>query len=419
MLRFLVALLFAITGSASVAVGREISIATWNLGWHMDVGSVDEWIRACTATYEENKDTKTFKASIQPGSQFGWDIDVFAVDGWDVARLPVCDVYAAVKQGFGFSAIRVTHAAYEKRRTQIVNFIKTQLPADIIAFQEVSGKQAVLDVLPGGQEEWAVCSFTEFKVQRLAIAYRKSLGTELSCAAEAALSLKNVRPPKEQPRPGLMLALDVDGNRLQILNVHLKSGCVSAIGGDPLAGKDDACEILHDQVIPLETWLEREAAVSDNTILIGDFNRNFWHELKDTRPVRSDSSDPTSPLPLGVRVNSLFEEINDGQPVASAMTMLKEQCPLNEIGKLLCEWSETRALVTPEVDVLRHSDYLGCRNPIGLDHVLVGPGLTARGDAKHIGIGRLGGSKHPNEGNPEPLLSIADHCPMIATVALD
>ncbi|RWI57042.1 MAG: endonuclease/exonuclease/phosphatase family protein [Mesorhizobium sp.] len=409
--------LFLLSLAGPVAA-RDITIATWNLGWHMDRSTLAGWIDACNETYEQDQDTKKYHPSTQIGAQFGWDINVFDVEGWNAARFPVCDIYGANKQGFGFTAVRVTAAAYEKRRAQIENFIANNLPADIIAFQEVSGKEAVLEVLPNGAADWEVCSFTGFKVQRLAIAWKKALGNQITCRTEDALTLKDIRPPEEQPRPGLFLALDIDGTTVQVLNVHLKSSCVSPIGGNPLAGNAPACQILHDQIVPLETWIEREAAVTDKTILIGDFNRNFWHEVADTRQVRSDGGNPSTPLPPGVRVNSLFEEVIDGQPAASAFTMLKELCPLNQIGKLLCETGETRALDTPEVDVLRFHTYLGCRNPIGLDHVLLGPGLAAQGDATHVSIGRLGGSRHATKEHPEPLLGIADHCPLIATFGI-
>jgi endonuclease/exonuclease/phosphatase family metal-dependent hydrolase len=381
----------------------------------MDRSTVTDWIDACDATYELDPATKTYHASTQIGALFGWDINVFDVVGWDATRFPVCDIYGANKQGFGFTTVRVTAAAYERRRAQIQSFIANSLPADIIAFQEVSGKEAVLEVLPNGAADWEVCSFITFKVQRLAIAWKKSLGSQITCQTEDALTLKDIRPPKDQPRPGLFLALDVDGTRVQVLNVHLKSSCVSPVGGNPLAGDAAACQILHDQIVPLEAWIDRETAVADKTILLGDFNRNFWHELADTAPVRSDGSDPITPLPEGVRVSSLFEEVIDSQPASSVFTMLKELCPLNEVGKLLCEMGETRALDTPEIDVLRFHTYLGCRNPIGLDHILLGPGLVPQGDATHTSIGRLGGSRHANKDNPEPLLGIADHCPLIAT----
>jgi endonuclease/exonuclease/phosphatase family metal-dependent hydrolase len=418
MKRLLVVVILLFSSLASSALAREITVATWNLGWHMDRSTVPDWIEACNATYELDKATERYHRSTEIGSQFGWDIDVFKIDGWDVGRFPVCDVYGAFKQDFGFTAVRVTLAAYDQRGTKIRNFIANNVPADIIAFQEVSGEDAVLEVLPNGADDWEVCSFSTFKVQRLAIAWKKSLGTEIACKTEDSLTLKGVRPPEKQPRPGLFLALDIDGTRVQVLNVHLKSSCVSPIGGNPLAGESDDCEVLHDQVAPLETWVEREASLTDKTIILGDFNRNFWHEIADTRPVRTDGSDPEGPIQSGVRVNSLFEEVVDGRPASTAFTLLKEHCPLTEIGTLLCEEGETRALESPEVDVLRFHAYLGCRNPIGLDHILLGPGLVASGDATHVGIGKLGGSRHPNKSNPDPLLGIADHCPLLATFGI-
>lgn len=408
------ALLIAVPFQAASA--RDLTIATWNLGWHMDKATVAEWIDACNATYEQDQSTKLWHRSVQPGSQFGWDIDAFAIEGWDAARLPVCNVYGANKGDVGFASIRVTNVAYETRLAKIRDFIATSVKADIIAFQEVSGREAVAAVLPGGEADWGICSFTTFKVQRLAIAYHKALGNEISCATEDSLSLKDIRPVKEQPRPGLTLALDIDGVRVQVLNVHLKSSCVSPLAKNALGGEGKDCMILHDQVARLEVWLDRETAASDKTILIGDFNRNFWHELEDQAPVRKDGSDPKTPLPTGVKVNSMFEEVVDGAPLSSIMTMLKEQCSLNEVGVLLCDWAEMRPLETPETDVLRHRNYLGCRNPVGLDHVLVGPGLVASGEAVHVSIKDLGINRHANKDFPEPTLGIADHCPMIAKV---
>lgn len=416
MRRALLVLTLFFASLTSNALARDIAVATWNLGWHMDRALLAQWIDACNETYELDKVTKKYHPSTEIGARFGWDIDVFAVEGWNV-NFPVCNVYGAGKEDFGFTTIRVTPEAYDKRIAQIQNFIASSVQVDIIAFQEVSGKEAVLEILPGGGADYEVCSFTGFKVQRLAIAWKKSLGTQISCQAEEALTLKDIRPFKDQPRPGLLLALDVGGTRLHVMNVHLKSSCVSPLGGNLLAGDAIACQILHDQVVPLETWIDRETAVGDRTILLGDFNRNFWHEVEDDQQVRTDGGNPTTPLPEGVRVNSLFEEVIDGNPASSNLTMLKELCPANELAALICEIGEARKLETPEVDVLRFNTHLGCRNPIGLDHILYGPGVTAQGDAIHAPIGKFGGSRHPNNDNPVALLAIADHCPLVARLS--
>ena len=58
----LLSLLFSsLTGAAAA---RDITIATWNLGWHMDRATVTDWIEACTATYELDLATKKYRPSI-------------------------------------------------------------------------------------------------------------------------------------------------------------------------------------------------------------------------------------------------------------------------------------------------------------------------------------------------------------------
>ncbi|WP_245443571.1 hypothetical protein [Rhizobium phaseoli] len=111
--------------------------------------------------------TGKFKASQEAGFKPGWDIDAFKIEGWDVSRLPVCNVY------FAGGTVRVNFEAYRNRQEQIANFIARSIPADIIAFQEVSGEQSVREVLPNGGSDYDFCPVTGYKVQRLVIAWKK------------------------------------------------------------------------------------------------------------------------------------------------------------------------------------------------------------------------------------------------------
>ncbi|WP_323995594.1 hypothetical protein [Rhizobium mulingense] len=72
--------------------------------------------------------------------------------------------------------------------------------------------------------------------------------------------------------------------------------------------------ILQQQIDPLESWIERAAAEGAKIVLLGDFNRNLWHELRDQRPARTDATGTSSPRPAGVLSRSLIEEVADGQP---------------------------------------------------------------------------------------------------------
>ncbi|WP_246622168.1 endonuclease/exonuclease/phosphatase family protein [Rhizobium laguerreae] len=306
--------------------------------------------------------------------------------------------------------------AYRKRQEQIANFISRSVPSEIIAFQEVSGEQAIREVLPNGGADYDFCPVTGYKVQRLVIAWKKTLGEKVSCAIENALSLPS-NPDDKRPRPGLALTLKIDGKLLRIMDVHLKSSCVSPFDGGNLEGSSKDCVILQQQIDPLESWTESAAADGAKIVLLGDFNRNLWHELRDQRPARTDASGTSSPRPAGVLSRSLIEEIADGQPAAANLKVLDEHCQISDAGQALCTQAEIHDLTTPETQLLASENYLGCRHPVGLDHILVGPGINSDGPAEHLSIGNLGGNKAGTPNGKDQTLAISDHCPMIARLS--
>ncbi len=300
MLKTVVAILFLALGF-SEASARQVTIATWNLGWHMDLGTVKRWSDACSKTYLEDTASGRWNLSNDPLAKTGWEVpNTFSINGWDVANLPVCNVYS-----YRGSTVRVNLDAYRKRQERIANFLSQSVPADIIAFQEVSGEQAVQEILPGGGADYELCGFTGYKVQRLVIAWKKSLGTSVSCNVEDALSLPG-NPDEKRPRPGLALTLNLGGPTIKVLNVHLKSSCVSPFDGGLLEGGNDNCEILQQQVDPVENWVERESSGGAKVVLLGDFNRNLWHELRDQRAVRTDGSASSTSRPAGALTRSLL-----------------------------------------------------------------------------------------------------------------
>ncbi|WP_105436336.1 endonuclease/exonuclease/phosphatase family protein [Neorhizobium tomejilense] len=409
----LISVFLVLCSTVSGALARDLTIATWNLGWHMDIATVQVWIEECSKTYFEDPQTNRWKRSDAAGAKEAWDIDVFKIDGWDHRRLPVCNVY------FAGGVVRVTETSYKKRQEQIANLIAKSVPADIIAFQEVSGEQAVKEILPSLGQDYELCGLRppdNYKVQRLVIAWKKTVGKLVSCETEEALHLKD-NPEEDQPRPGLSLAIEIDGVVFRTLTVHLKSSCVSPFESrGNLAGGGDHCPILQQQIDPLERWVERETANGAKIVLLGDFNRNFWHELRDQALVRTDGSPPSDQRPSGTLTRSILEEIVDGEPIESTLTVLNETCPINSIGRLLCTESEIRPLETAERNLLGSRDYLGCRNPVGLDHILVGPGVTSREGAFHVSLGNFGGTQGPENDGDDPKLAVSDHCPMVARI---
>ena len=108
----------------------------------------------------------------------------------------------------------------------------------------------------------------------------------------------------------------IDGEPVRVLVVHLKSSCVSPLeaSGDLTDADDRDCRILQQQVVPFENWVQDRFAATDKVIVLGDFNRNFWHEVHETGPVRTDGSSPHTPLPAGVLAKDFFGEVFDDEP---------------------------------------------------------------------------------------------------------
>jgi hypothetical protein len=71
------------------------------------------------------------------------------------------------------------------------------------------------------------------------IPWKTWLGARVECEVEDALSLPG-EPDDNRPRPGLSVVLIIDGKRLRVMTVHLKSFCVSQLedtGSNPEKGQ--------------------------------------------------------------------------------------------------------------------------------------------------------------------------------------
>lgn len=412
LLRFALATALLIAG-AMEASARQITVATWNLGWHMDTDTAGQWIAECGKKFAKDASGDTWSPATGTDGTLGWELDAYKINGWDHSRFPVCGVY------YDGGTLQVTLPSYQDRLKRVSQYIENSLKADVLAFQEVSGIQAVKEILPGNGADYEFCGLEQpetYKVQRLVIAWKRTLGTKVSCETEEPLSLRG-NPERYQPRPGLAVTLKIDNKLLRVLTVHLKSSCVSPFDGGKLESGGDDCKVLQQQIDPIESWIERATADDAKVIMLGDFNRNLWHELRDQSLVRTDASPASEARPAGALSRSLLEEIADGKPGSSQMTMVSEECLTSEIGRIVCEYSETRPLRPGERSLLGSGDYLGCRNPVGLDHILVGPAFDARKlVAKHISVGYEGSTKANRNDPARHKLAISDHCPMALEV---
>ncbi|MEY4906651.1 MAG: hypothetical protein RL260_369 [Pseudomonadota bacterium] len=415
---------FVLSLAASAACATDVTVATWNLGWHLDTPLATRWIAACSQTFSKPGNGELWRpdpAGTKTGWQLRWGRN--AKIDWDIAQLPPCDVWQSRHK-----PVAVTEAALTKRRQQIAEVLATKVNADVIAFQEVSSVQAVREVLPDGGRDYEVCGFTSHKVQRLAFAWRRKVATAVgTCEVYSPLALPE-RPVKEQPRPGLSVTLRIGGKVTRFMTVHLKSSCVSPLEGGgngngrgQLAGDDPACTVLQAQLQPLENWLQERSQGVDAVVMLGDFNRNIAHEasLPANAPVRSRGQATDAYAP-GVRSNNLWREVNDGVPAASLLTALDTACPLNEDTARLCKDAKARVLDKPEMERLTDTKALGCRNPVGLDHIAVRlpAGAGAGTVAEKVALGFLGRTLEANDKRADPLLAVSDHCPLRARLSL-
>jgi endonuclease/exonuclease/phosphatase family metal-dependent hydrolase len=402
----------------TVVAARDLRVATWNLGWHLSQAEAQVWIDRCGTPFAFNEAASRWEpaASGTPGWQLRWARDAPIL--WDLSLLPPCDVFQA-----NFRIVPATPEAYRRRSGQIGTVLGQRVDPDVIAFQEVSGEQAVREILPDGGTGYHVCSFQDFKVQRLAFAWRRELGDASEpCSVNEALSLPDL-PPEDRVRPGLSLGLRIGGKLVRFLNVHLKSSCVSPLeagddedGRGALAGGNEACRVLQRQVRPLEAWIEESSSGADGLVL-GDLNRNVRHEQSrpDSEPVRTDRSDPATPLPDGVRVRSLLAEVDDDEPEASSLDLLEEVCSVSSNTARLCERAKSARLSADEARQVSAVEGLGCRNPVGLDHILISRKLTAL-PAEKVALGAFGRTRAASGGRPDPLLAVSDHCPLATTI---
>ncbi|MBC7919156.1 MAG: hypothetical protein H7Y28_15240 [Rhodoferax sp.] len=411
------------TVTSAVSAAQPLRVASWNLGWHVSKAELPQWLAQCGKTYQKDAADGVWKPA-ETGT-VGWLIDEprARVEGVDLSVMPPCGVF----EGPDRQKLIVTPKAWAQRDWQIGEVIGKSIMPDVIAFQEVSGTQAVIEALGDYASQYRVCSHDgKFKVQRLAFAWKKELGEPAeACTAIEAISLPHL-PPDQQVRPGFQMGLKVNGKLIRFLTLHLKAGCVSPLDRGKLdgnSGPNDPCPVLQQQVAPLEAALEKLGAGGTSFIAIGDFNRNLWHELHEVagaKAVRSDgNTDLTQPLPANVLTQNFYKEINDGLPATSKATLVDMGCPGDAATQALCARSKTEAVPRRELAALGNKEALGCRNAVALDQVMVSDDLKAKViESRKVSIGAFGRSAAPAEGQVDPVLGVSDHCPSLVTLRL-
>lgn len=152
------------------------------------------------------------------------------------------------------------------------------LDADIVALQEVSSIDAVKQIFP--EQEWQfvisgrpnsepyVCRESGFTStqQKVAFAVKKGIDIkQVEDFSDLALNMPGLRY-------GLSIKVDSPYGLVNILNVHMKSGCYV---DDYLTSDKEACEVIAEQVPVLSDWIGKQEKAGLPYVILGDFNHRI------------------------------------------------------------------------------------------------------------------------------------------------
>lgn len=164
------------------------------------------------------------------------------------------------------------------------------LNADVIAFQEVNGPRAAARVFPPRDYDLHFSGRYDSRYDDIynGFAVRKGRFTQVVKRDHEALGLGS--GSRYQLRWGVDLMVSRGGQKLRLLNVHLKSKCFSKSLRDP---RSRPCRTLARQAEPLEAWIDARWREGAPFVVLGDFNREFdrygegdhlWNAIADGDP---------------------------------------------------------------------------------------------------------------------------------------
>jgi endonuclease/exonuclease/phosphatase family metal-dependent hydrolase len=214
---------------------------------------------------------------------------------WNIANLHARDGEAT----FGPPRPSVERQASDYQRIRC--YIRLVDP-DVLAVQEIDGADALQRVVDTSVYDVHVSGRGRVGdmngQQNTGFAYKKGLDVTRLPDFDA-LSVNN-----RGLRRGARISVAYGDARLQLMSVHLKSGCFSNAD----SGSD--CVSLRRQVPVLEDWINEQTRGPDPMILLGDFNRRMndsgdavWAELDDGQPANVDLTAVTAGMSSNCRDN--------------------------------------------------------------------------------------------------------------------
>jgi endonuclease/exonuclease/phosphatase family metal-dependent hydrolase len=166
-----------------------------------------------------------------------------------------------------------------------------QLNADVIAIQEVDGRQAAEKLFP--PDRYSVHMSHDRVVQRVGIVVRRDIHYTIHPDVTAIGG-----DARQHLRSGVDITLDLPGTTLRLLAVHLKTGCPDQ---KPRKTGGPACSELQAQISPLRAWIADRQAEGVPFVVLGDFNRrmdgrdSFLAALRQAAPLTRATEGHSSP----------------------------------------------------------------------------------------------------------------------------
>jgi endonuclease/exonuclease/phosphatase family metal-dependent hydrolase len=201
-------------------------------------------------------------------------------------------------------SVKRTAADYERIRCYVHLF-----DPDILAVQEVDGEAALSRVVDTDVYDVHVDDRPKGSLngqQNTGFAFKHGL-TVVRQPDFEALDVQG----DGRLRYGARIDLTHNGQTIQLMSVHLKSGCVENTSTGP------DCALLLAQVPILEGWIDKAAQGPLPFIVLGDFNRRFtqpndqvWADLDDGEPTNADLTTVTQDMPISCRDNKFPESID-------------------------------------------------------------------------------------------------------------
>ncbi len=150
--------------------------------------------------------------------------------------------------------------------------------ADIVALQEVENEAAVARVFPTDEWEIVLSERPNSDPYICRGSGRTSTQQKVAYAIKKGVSYENLGSFEElglgNPglRHGLVIKLMDTPEPVELLNVHMKSGCFV---NDYAASDRDACETFEEQAPILDGWIEERIQNETGFIVLGDFNHRI------------------------------------------------------------------------------------------------------------------------------------------------